>query len=110
MDIYSFINSRDVAAYCREIKKKWNPFEMAVIIGKSSYPMIKKHTAWREIISDYPDMPTPKNRYGKSAPSLHKELEKRITYHERLLAIFKANEQGAVYSLNSRLNYNYTLP
>ena len=36
MDIYSYINSRDVAEYCREIGKVWTQFEMAVIIARVS--------------------------------------------------------------------------
>lgn len=97
MDIYSFINSPDVAAYCREINKVWNPFEMAVIISSSSRPMADKHTAWREIISSYPDMPTPKNMHYNSYISLHQKLAEVIDYEERLLALIKKPEPGAVY-------------
>ena len=56
MDIYSFIRSSDVAAYCREIGKTWNTYEMAVIIGVSGRPITEIHTAWRELIDNYPDM------------------------------------------------------
>jgi len=97
MDIYSYINSRDVAAYCHEIKKVWSPFEMAVIIGRSERPLTDKHTAWREIIECYPDMPTPKVYSNESCPSLHRELEKIISYDECVLKIFKTPEPGAVY-------------
>ena len=65
MDIYGFINSRDVAAHCREINKVWTPFEMAVIIGRSDKTMSEKHAAWRELITDYPDMPTVENMHYK---------------------------------------------
>ena len=54
MDIYNFIRSRDVADYCREINKVWNTFEMALIIGRSSIPVIEKHKAWRELIRMLP--------------------------------------------------------
>ena len=56
MDIYSYLNSRDVAEHCRKINKTWNPFEMAVIIGRSCRPAKDKRGAWRELIENYPDM------------------------------------------------------
>ena len=97
MDIYSFINSRDVAAYCREIKKTWNPFEMAVIIGRSHRPIVDKHQGWRDLIANYPDMPTPKNMHYDSYPSLHKKIEQMIVYEENILALLKRPESGAIY-------------
>lgn len=95
MDIYSFINSRDVAKYCREINKTWSPFEMAVIINRSQCPIIEKHKAWRELMNDYPDMPMPKNHeiYG----SFHEKLKEYIDFEERILACFKKPETNAVY-------------
>lgn len=103
MDIYSFINSRDIAAYCREINKVWNPFDMAVIIGISNRPVAEKHSAWRELIADYPDMPIPEGGYHcLGYPSLHQKLSEAIAYeeiyNERAFALFKKQEQGAVYT------------
>ena len=102
MDIYSFINSRDVAAHCRGINKVWTPFEMAVIIGRSRQPMTEKHEAWRELIADYPDMPTSKNIHYDSYDSFHKKLSEVIEYEECVLARFKMPEQGAVYMYKVR--------
>jgi hypothetical protein len=97
MNIYEFLNSRDVAEYCRSINKTWNTFEMAVIIARSNRPIADKHAAWRELIADYPDMPTPKYKWYEGFPSLFKELEKLITHEERVLELFKTPEPGAVY-------------
>jgi len=36
MDIFSFIDSHDIADHCREINKVWTPFEMAIIIGRNT--------------------------------------------------------------------------
>ena len=98
MDIYAFINSPDVAAHCCEINKTWTPFEMAVIIGRSRRPMIDRHTAWRALINEYPDMATPATSYYDSYPSLHRLLAELIEYEERELALFKTSETGAVYT------------
>ena len=85
VDICSFINSRDVAAHCREINKAWNPFEMAVIIGRSNRTIAEKHAAWRELIADYPDMPTPQKAHHQSYDSLHEKLTEVMDYQERAL-------------------------
>ena len=60
MDIYSYINSCDVAQHCREINKVWTPFEMAVLISRSKHQISEKHTAWTELMNEYLDMPTKK--------------------------------------------------
>lgn len=59
MDIYSFLNSKDIAEHCRRLKKAWTPLQMALIISRSDRPVPDKHRAWRELISDCPDMPVP---------------------------------------------------
>ena len=112
MDIYSFINySLDVTAYCREINKTWNPYEMAIIILKSDRFMAEKHAAWRELIQDYPDMPIPDTRYENGYPSLRQKLMAFIEHEERTLALFMKPEQGAVYTFEiwpDELQYSST--
>ena len=97
MDIYSFLNSFDVAEHCRTIGKTWTSFEMAVIIGRSNRPMSDKHIAWRELIADYPDMPTQKNMHYESYDSLHKKLAELVDYEERAIQLLYKQESGAVY-------------
>ena len=101
MDIYKFINSRDVAHHCRKIKKIWNPFEMAVIIGRSFCAMNERLAAWEEIITDYSDMPTPVNESYDSFPSLHKALTDLIAIEKIALKQFKLVEDGAKYSYDA---------
>lgn len=102
MDIYSFINSPDISGYCQKIQKTWTPFEMAVIIGISKRSMAEKLTAWRELIKDYPDMPTPEGYHHKSYPSLHKKLKEAIAYEEvyakRAYEILKKTDPDALYT------------
>jgi len=98
MDIYSYINSPDVADYCREIGKTWNPFEMAVIIGRSAHSlMADRHQAWQELITDYPDMPTPATSEYPSFNSLHKKLSEVIDYENRAFELFIKPEDDAFY-------------
>jgi len=112
MDIYSFLNSKDIADHCRKINHTWNPFEMAVIIGISIRPMADRHVAWRELIDHYPEMATPKGYHHESYPSLHEKLAEAIEYeelyHTNALALFKKPEQGAVYMYRVTGTYGRT--
>ena len=106
MDIYKFINSRDVAHHCRKIKKIWNPFEMAVIIGRSFCPLNERLAAWEGIITSYSDMPTPVNESYDSFPSLHKALTDLIAIEKIALKQFKLVEDGAEYSYDAIIHEN----
>ena len=97
MNIYDYFCSRDLAAYCRKINKVWNTFEMAVIIARSNHPMAEKHKAWRGLIEHYHDMPAPRNWHQNHFDSIHKKLVEIIDYEERVLAMFKNPEPGALY-------------
>ena len=98
MDIYSFINSKDVAKHCREINHQFTPVEMAVVIGRGyCRPMAEKHAAWRELITDYPDMPITYAQYEENYESFHQKVQEVIDYEEQLLKLFKTPEAGAIY-------------
>ena len=115
MDIYDFINSTDVADYCREIGKTWNPLEMAFIIGHCMRSRITdRHKAWQELMSDYPDMPMPAYTENedfdyshkalaeeitgsRNGDSLHKKLAEVIDYENRAFEMFITPESGAFY-------------
>lgn len=100
MDIYSFLNSRDIADHCRRIQKAWNPLEMALIISHSERPVLDKHEAWRELVSDYPDMPVPPVRgccFENGFEILHTMILTQIDYEERILRSFMEQTPGAVY-------------
>ena len=99
MDIYRYLeSSKDVKAYCREIGKTWNTYEMALIIGHSDQTRNERLAAWRELIDSYPDMPDPNNQFE----SVHNELARMIELEERELAAFKTSEPGAYYKISKR--------
>ena len=119
MDIYSYIESSDgytkqmkeVADHCRSIGQTWSPFEMAVIIGRSNRSVAEKHTAWRDLINNYPDSQTPDHyKYGKpnfvSYDSYHKKLAEVIKYENWLEDMLKKNENGVAYKyMNPKSDY-----
>ena len=104
MDIYSFIEhgrnprSKEIAEHCKKIGQTWTPFEMALIIGNSNRAMAEKHAAWRELMADYPDMPTYANKDHPVYDSFHKKLIEFMDYEELLTALFMKQEQGTYYT------------
>ena len=104
LDIYNYINSRDVAKHCREINKVWTPFEMAVLISRSNRPISEKHLAWCWLMNEYPDMPTPANFHFKSYESFHEKLVELIDYEEQTLALFMKSEPGVFYTYKGWCN------
>jgi hypothetical protein len=70
---------------------------MAVIIGRSNRSVSEKHSAYKQLITEYDDMPTPKNMHYKSYDSLHKKLSEFIDYEERIITHFKAPEADTFY-------------
>ena len=107
MNVYDFIRSRDVAEHCRKTGKAWNTFEMAAIIARSLCPMDEKHKAWRALIADRPDMPAPPNVHRTRFDSIHGKLSEIIDYEERVFALFKKTEPGAVYRYRVRQRDDY---
>lgn len=92
MDIYSFLNSKDIAEHCRRLQKTWTPLQMALIISRSDRSVPDKHRAWRELISDYPDMPVPplpECEITNGFESLHKMLLAQIDYEKCALRSFR---------------------
>lgn len=111
LDIYSYLNSPDVAKYCREIGKIWTPFEMAALISRSErHSISEKHSAWCELMNEYPDMPTKENHNFKSYESFHAKLVELIDYEEQTLALFKKLEAGAIYAYKGWRHGEYHRP
>jgi hypothetical protein len=117
MNIYDYIDfnyhtddpTTETAEYCQSIGQTWTPFEMAVIIGRGGCSITERHAAWRELISDYPDMPTIPNSMCPVYESLHSVLRELIAYDECLMSLIKRQEPGAFYeySIGGEQNPEY---
>lgn len=97
IDIYSFINSPDIADHCRNLSHVFNALEMAVIIAYSEKTIKEKHEAWRQIIADCADMPIRQSNCFDAQKSLHDYLRQVISLDEKWLTEFYTPETGAVY-------------
>jgi len=98
MDIYSFLNSSDIAEHCRNIKHQFNVMETAFIINRSKKKAIKeKHAAYLEIINTMPDMEITERFNCQHYSSLHDFLKKYIDVENNALKIFQSDEGNVVY-------------
>jgi len=97
MNIYSYLCSPDIAAHCEKIGHVFNPLEMAVIVDMSNKTMREKHSAWREIIADYPDMPIRASKCFRARDSLHEYLLELIEYEESALSEFYDSNYGNTF-------------
>jgi len=97
MNIYNFLVSQDIAAHCEEIGHIFNPLEMAIIVALSEKTMKEKHMAWREIVSEYPDMPIHGSLNFKARDSLHDYLYDFISREEITLESFLQSDSHNDY-------------
>ena len=57
MNIYEFINSKDIRAYCEKIGHTFNSMEAAFLIYQSqNHTLAEKHDAWKGLIETMPNM------------------------------------------------------
>ena len=98
MDIYNFINSKDIAAHCRNINHQFNAMEAAFIVYfNHSITLQEKHNAYHEIIETMPDMEITKRMNCPYYKSLHGFLKEFMAIENKLLNDFKEDTDKAVY-------------
>lgn len=89
MDIYSFLSSQTDAAHCRKIAHVFTPLEMAVIVNRSNKTTAEKHSAYYNIMDEYPDTQVPEYSGFRARDSLYDYLNELIEW-ENESANFKA--------------------
>lgn len=97
MDIYNFINSKDIRKHLQEISYKFTPVEMAWLIWQCEDATLEeKHKAWQEIIDTMPDVPFETNE--KSYDSLHKFLNEYMELENKCIdEIVNAKDDNLFY-------------
>lgn len=104
MDFTSFINSRDIRDYHRDIGYQYNALEAAWLVSQSQNATLKeKHEAWQWIIDSMPDMKV--ENCGKwnafYGEPIHGLLAEYMAMERQFIAEFKDNSGGFLYSYNS---------
>lgn len=98
MDLFRFIDSKDIREHLRQIGYSFTAPEAAFLVWQCrSVTLKEKIAAWRTIIETMPDCSMAERMNMNAIPSVHKFLEQYITLMERLLANFYC-EEHAVYS------------
>ena len=109
MDITSYINSKDIRDYHREIGIEYNALEAAWLVyhnrGRS---LEEKHAAWQWIIDNMPDMPIDCVRLYEEyqGSSVHEAIKAFMDMQNRFIEEFTAPKDGWVY----RYKYYISLP
>ena len=89
MDIYSYLNSKSVAEYCRSLEYKFNAYESAFIVNDCrSISLEEKHRLIEEIIRTMPD----------EHPNQFKRNDLSDSFYENAEALIKA-ERGILKRL-----------
>ena len=101
MDISSFINSKDIKKYHRDIGYKYNSLEAAWLVYQcNSITFDKKHEAWQWIIDNKPDMEVKecgRSAYHLTEESIHKILLEYMELENTFIKEFQDNAGGYLY-------------
>ena len=107
MDIYSYLNSPDIADHCRNINHPFNALESAFIINDCQRISIEeKHRLYREITETMPDMELPRQivmLYDLKSNGLFDNLRRLIRDEERLLSEIRCGGKGVIYTFSAIL-------
>ncbi len=106
MNIYEFINSKDIRAHCEKIGHTFNSIEAAFLIYQSqNYTLAEKHTAWKELIETMPDMVIEERLNCPHYDSLHDFLRQYMALEDRLLTAFFQADGDWFYRFDPVVRY-----
>lgn len=96
MNIYQFINSKDIREYLENLNYQFTIPEAAFLIYQSHYTTLnEKITAWREIIQTMPDCALSGEMHSP-LDSFHDFLREYISLQQKQIELFY-QEENAVY-------------
>lgn len=99
MDIFRFINSRDIRECLKIRNYPFTSLEAAWLIYQCRCATIKeKHEAWQELIQTMPDCAVAERPHTAHHESLHQFLKEYIRTEDEILDWFFRNEKDAIYN------------
>lgn len=99
MDIFRFINSRDIREYLKSRDYSFTSPEAARLIYQCRCATIKeKHAAWQELIQTMPDCEIAERPNTASHESLHQFLKEYIRTEDEILDWFFLDEKDSIYN------------
>ena len=79
MNVYRFINSKDIRAHLQSLRYDFTLPEAAFLVWQcATAPLSEKHAAWRELIKTMPDCRMERRRNMCEIQSMHGFLQEYI--------------------------------
>ncbi len=98
MDIYKFINSKDIAEYLKSLNYEFTLPEAAFLVYQSYYRTMKdKFDAWRKLIDTMPDCSMEERFNMARILSFHQFLRDYMNLQDKMMQTFY-DADGAVYT------------
>lgn len=95
MNVYRFINSKDIREHLETIKYPFGSLEAAWLIYQCRHAALsEKHAAWRELIQTTPDCAIEERPNTEAHDSLHRFLAEYMERETKLLHAFCENDGG----------------
>lgn len=102
MDIYNFINSKDIETHCRDNQYNFTPLESAFLIWQCrKYTLSEKHKAYQKLIDEFPEYSFYLREWDYKKISLQEFLLKYIKIESKLKNIVDNNKIAAVTYIKS---------
>ena len=99
MDIYSFIESKDIREHLQSLNYQFTAAEAAFLVYQSENRSLpEKFAAWEEIIETMPDCSLPGSGDRMDIPSVHGFLREYVALQRRILNEFYRDGDDAVYT------------
>ena len=101
MNLYRFINSKDVRIHLEQMGYEFNSLEAAWLIYQCRTASIEeKHKAWEELIATMPDCRVEERDYFVRRDSLHEFLKDYMFLEKKLLKAFYQDDDSSVYTVH----------
>ena len=101
MNLYRFINSKDVRTHLEQMGYEFNSLEAAWLIYQCRTASIEeKHKAWEELIATMPDCRIEERKHVVRRDSLHEFLKDYMFLEKKLLKAFYQNDGSSVYTVH----------
>lgn len=105
LDIYQYVNSKDIRIHLEEIKYEFEPVCAAFIIWQSErHTLNEKHEAWRILIAGTSDVAVPQRLNCAGWDSLHKMLSDYMKLENKLLSNFHVHDTNAYYRYETMIS------
>ena len=101
MNLYRFINSKDIRTHLEQMGYEFNSLEAAWLIYQCRTASIEeKHKAWEELIATMPDCRVEERDYFVRRDSLHEFLKDYMFLEKKLLKAFYRDDDSSVYTVH----------